>query len=503
MEKAKKSKIGSMLAYASADMLGGGVGQVISLYYLAFLTFVAGLPPVLAGLVTGIGKIWDGITDPIMGVIVDRTKTKWGACRPYLLIAVIPVFITYFMLWNTWGISSTAGKFVYFSFAYILYSTAFTVAVVPYEALLPKMVEGYSERTNYSSLRMIFSGVACVLSTYVYEWIIPANQPLSPALNSNYVTLGLVLGIFFALSILPAALWTKETVNVEEPAKKTTVREVLRDYKEILSDRTYRKCYGLTLLGAFMASAILSSLVIFVLLVYGNIEKFLLGFTLIFVIVNIKGAVEIGFFPVNVFLMKKYNKHRPYLLDLPLIIIAAVIGLFVTKDMPVWVFIAACALVGAGSSCLAFVPYTLLPDLADVDELMYGKRREGSNAGLTTMGRKIVAGLTLTLFGFIMEAFGITSDNASPEAATAGSLAAVKIMFSVIPIIACAAMIIISRTYSLNKDTHGLIKRLISEKKESGFASATDEEKAACEKITGMKYEKMWIAETPESTETE
>lgn len=103
MEKQKKKRLGEILSYGAADMLGGGVGQVISLYYLTFLTFVVGLNPALAGLVTGIGKVWDGISDPIMGVIVDRTKTKWGSCRPYFLLAIIPVFLSYFMLWYSWG----------------------------------------------------------------------------------------------------------------------------------------------------------------------------------------------------------------------------------------------------------------------------------------------------------------------------------------------------------------------------------------------------------------
>lgn len=496
MEKAKKKKVLGMLSYASADMLGGGVNQVISLYYMAFLTFVAGLPPVLAGLVTGIGKIWDGISDPVMGVIVDRTKTKWGSCRPYFLIAVIPVFITYFMLWTTFGISSVGGKFVYLTFAYILFSTAFTIAIVPYESLLPKMVSSYSERTNYSSLRMIFSGVACVVSTYIYEMIIPANQALSPALQPNYVTLGLVLGVFFAVPLIFTFLGTKEKVNVDDKKEKLTVKQIFREYKEVLSSKTYRKCYALDLLGTLVSRSGLSALVIFVLLIYGNRPDFFLGFTLVFIVVNLKGALEIGFFPVNVAIMKKKSKHAPYLLDLPLIFISAVIVLFVTPSTPVWVFLIACGLLGAGVSCLAFVPMTLLPDLTDVDEIIYGKRREGVNAGLTTMGRKIVQGLTLTLFGFILEAFGLNTESASPEMATSGSIWALKIMFSVIPILTCGIMIFISKTYALNKDTHGLIKELVEKKRNGEAVVLTEEEKAVVEKITGQSASRMWITQT-------
>lgn len=494
MNKNKNKKLWGMLSYSAADMLGGGVGQVISIYYFTFLTFVVGLPPLLAGLVTGIGKIWDGISDPMMGVIVDRTKTKWGSCRPYFLIAVVPVFLSYFMLWYGWGISSMWGKFFYFAFAYVFFSTAFTIAIVPYEALLPRMVDGYNERTNYSSLRMIFSGVACVVSTYIYEALIPITKdnPLSPAFEPNFIILGLVLGAFFSLPLLITFFGTKEKYQCSEK-EKLTLKKVFKNYQEVLSNRTYRKYYFLNLAGAFVGSAILSSLVIFIYLVYGNIEGFLLGFTLVFVVINLKGFIEIGFFPINVILMKKYNKHRPYLLDIPLIIVASLIALFITTSTPIWVFLIAVSFLGAGVSSLGFVPMTLLPDLADVDELVYGKRREGINAGLTTMGKKIVAGLALTLFGAILQAFGLETDKASPELATVGTMIAIKIMFSIIPIIFCTIMIIISKSYPLDEKAHNTIKSLLNRKRDNGIVVLNQEEIEICEKVTGKRAEELWI----------
>lgn len=491
----KKSKFWSICAYSAADMLGGGVGQVISLYYLTFLTFVVQLPAWQAGLVTGIGKVWDGITDPLMGVIVDKTRSRFGSCRLWMTIAVIPVFVTYFMLWYSFGISSPVGKFVYYAFAYMLWSTAFTVAVIPYEALLPKIVSSYKERTNYSSARMIFSGIACVASTYIYEFLVPvtAETPLSPALTPNFAVLGLVLGAFFALPLIITVIGTKEK-NIEKKTSRLTVKGIFKDYKEVLKSKIYRKYYALGLSGTFVGSAISASMVMFVYLVYGNVANFLLGFTLVFVIVNLKGATEIAFFVPNMAMMKKVNKHRPYLIDIPLIIIAAVIVLFVDSSVPIWVFLVAMGCLGAGVSCLGFVPMTLLPDLSDVDELVFGKRREGVNAGLTTLGKKLVGGLSITVFGLILEAFGLDTSNASPSAATPETITAIKIMFCVVPIVFCSLMLILSFSYNLDEKRHNMIKRLIKEKRETGVAEPTSEEITACEKITGVTYDKMWIS---------
>lgn len=493
-KKYDKKKLGSMLSYAAGDTLGGGVGQVLSAYYLTFLLYVVGLNPFLAGLVTGIGKIWDGITDPMMGVIVDKTKTKWGACRPYFILSVIPLFFTYFMLWYGWGITGEFAKFVYFAFAYMAFSTAFTIAVVPYEALLPKMVDSYQERTDYSSLRMIFSGVGCVLSTYVYEWLVPTST-LSIANIGNFRNLGLVLGAFFALPMLLTFFGTKEkhiTSNIE----KLTLKMVFRQYKEILQSKTYRKYFSLNLCGAFVGSAILSSLMVFIYITYGNIQGLFLTFSLTFLVINLKGGVEIAFFPVNVILMKKYNKHRPYLIDIPLIIVSCIIILFVNVTTPVWIFLVAMVFLGAGTSCLGFVPMTLLPDLADIDQVIYGKRREGSSAGLTTMGRKFVSGIALTIFGIILGVFGLKTDGGSDSVVSANGSAiiAVKIMFCIIPIIMCTFMLFISRSYKLDERRHTIIKALLTKKENGEDIVLTAEEIIICEEVTGKNVSELWIA---------
>jgi len=489
-----KKKLFGMLSYASGDTLGGGVGQVISAYYLTFLLYVVGLNPILAGLVTGIGKLWDGITDPVMGVIVDRTKTKWGACRPYFLISIIPLFFTYFMLWYGWGIQGEAAKFVYFAFAYMAFSTAFTIAIVPYEALLPKIIDSYQERTNYSSLRMIFSGVGCVLSTYIYEWLVPSSS-LSPLNIENFRNLGLVLGLLFSLPMLFTFLGTKEKKCLVS-SQKINLKMVFLQYKEVLQSKTYRKYFTLNLCGAFVSSAVLSSLMVFLYITYGNIQNLLLTFSLSFIVINLKGAVEIAFFPINVFLMKKYNKHRPYLIDIPLIIIASIIVLFVTAQTPVWWFLIAMAFLGAGTSCLLFVPMTLLPDLADVDQIIHGKRREGSNAGLTTMGKKIVSGLALTIFGFILGIFGLNTNEGtqSPSTTNTNAIWAVKLMFCVIPLIVCAIMLIVSRSYKLDERRHTLIKSLLKRKEDGEEITFTDEEITACEEVTGHSFDTLWIS---------
>lgn len=499
-KKFDTKKIGSMLSYAAGDMLGGGIPMVTGTYYLTFLLYVVGLNPFLAALVTGLGKVWDGIIDPLLGVAVDHTKTKWGSCRPYFLISVIPIFLSVFMLWYGWGIDTDAGKCVYFIFAYMFYSTAISIGVVPYDSLLPKIVDGYQERTNFSSMRMIFSGIACVASTYFYGIIItPANGDVLSSLDViDFRNLGLIMGAFFCLPLLVTFFGSKEKNEVKK-SQKMTVKSVYKDYKEVLSCKIYRKYFYLDMCCVFVSKSVIVPVVLLVMLLFNGdpIIKVIIPFALSFWVITLKGIFEMAFFPLNVVLMKKKNKHFPFLIDLPLIMVSIIIVAFLTPSMSYPLLLAlvliSMSFLGAGTSCLAFVPMTLLPDLSDVDEIIYGKRREGSNAGLNTMASQIIGGLTIAIFGVILGIYGLDTQADDISNATSGALTAVKIMFCVIPFVICIIMVIISLTYKLDAKSHGIIKDLLKRKHENSQIVLTDEEITVCETLTGKSAENLWI----------
>lgn len=133
-------KIGPMVGYNAASILFGGGGYIISLYFLSFLTEVEKLSVDQAGMVIAMAHIWDAVTDPVMGIITDRTRSKYGRHRRYLLWGVIPIAVSYFCLWNSFGISATGNKtatMLYYMLAYMLYNTALTLVTVPHVAMLP------------------------------------------------------------------------------------------------------------------------------------------------------------------------------------------------------------------------------------------------------------------------------------------------------------------------------------------------------------------------------
>lgn len=489
------SKLKKMAAYSATDMIGGGIMQLISAYFLAYLTFVEGMNPAVAGICIMAGRIWDGISDPIMGVIVEKTRTRFGAVRPYFLIGVIPIFTSYFMLWYSFGISSDIGKAIYYAIAYVYFSTALTIVLVPYEALLPRMVDDYSERTNYASMRMIFSGVAAVCSTYFYEFIINRDgvTVLSPALKGRFALLGLIMGLFFALPLLITFIGTDEKLRPKS-LDTPSIKSIFKQYADVLKSSSYRKYYSMGLLSSFMGGMLITGMAFFSYIILSQ-DK-ILGLTVITLVLTIKGFTEIGFFPVNVVLMKKYHKHMPYKVDIPLIIIACAIALFIPANSSAIPFIISISLLGMGVSCLGFVSMALLPDLTDIDEMISGRRREGICAGLSTMGRKVSSGVSMFVSGVVLSAFGLNADRPSDAVQTTQTMWGVKIVYAVIPIICSILIVMIAFTYRVNRANHTMIKLKIAKKHLEGSVQLSEAEQKECEGLSGMKYDDLWIAKS-------
>ena len=205
----KKKDLLGKIAYASGDIYGGGSFLIVGLLLLVFLTKVEGLSGAWAGIIIFVGKAWDAVTDPLMGMLSDRTKSKYGRRRFYFLIGAIPVFLSWVMLWYSFGITSEAVKIIYYMFAFMFFSTSFTLVMVPYNAVLADMTNDYNKRSAFTGLRLSFSAGAAILCGTVPGMItgVFANQ------QTGYLIMGLVFGLVFGISWLMVFFGTWENTK--------------------------------------------------------------------------------------------------------------------------------------------------------------------------------------------------------------------------------------------------------------------------------------------------
>ncbi len=137
-------------------MYGGGAFNIINFYYAFFLTGILRVSPFWAMAVIPISKVWDAVTDPIMGRITDNTRTRFGE-EELLLIGVPLIFISFFLLWRPPSYDSQTARAVYALITYIIFCTVNTMIMVPYQAMMPELSDDYNERSSISGIRMAFS----------------------------------------------------------------------------------------------------------------------------------------------------------------------------------------------------------------------------------------------------------------------------------------------------------------------------------------------------------
>ena len=164
------------IAYGSGDSGFSLTSTALALLYLFFLVNVVGLDPAWAGLSLGIGRIWDAFNDLIIGTLSDRTRSRWGRRRPYLLFGAIPFGITFILMWLVPPTNEQTLLLVYYTGMYILFDTMFTLTNVPYIALTPEIAPTYDERTSLHSYRMAFS-IGSAWSPRLCRWRLSKPLP--------------------------------------------------------------------------------------------------------------------------------------------------------------------------------------------------------------------------------------------------------------------------------------------------------------------------------------
>ena len=142
---------GGVLQGYGVGAFGLAIGNTAILFFLLkFLIDEAGLSPATAGLVLVVGKAWDAVTDPVVGRLTDRTRTSWGARRPWIAVGAIPFAVLFATIWFGVPLEGVARAVAYCGIL-ILYNTAYTCVVVPYGALTPVLTQDYDERTRLNS----------------------------------------------------------------------------------------------------------------------------------------------------------------------------------------------------------------------------------------------------------------------------------------------------------------------------------------------------------------
>ncbi len=473
-QKIEKYSLKSKAMYGCGDMFAGGAFLLIGLLFLNYLTDVVLLSPALAGSIFLVGKIWDAISDPLMGVLSDRTKSRFGRRRIYFLIGILPIFFTFAMLWYPVMTQSQAGKFIYYMIAYILFNTVFTMVMIPYNSILPNMTTNYMERNSFTTIRLMFSAVSAILSGVLPMMIV---NWLGEPKTTGYLVMGIVFGALYALPWVFVFKGTWENEYVADDTK-FSIKNTYKEFGLAFRNRSFRLHMGFFVSGQ-TAVDILTTLFIYYLtycLNRGHQFSLVLGVLLI---------VQLIAMPLHMNIAKKWGKTAPLKVGQSIWIVALLISLFLKPESPAFLIFLVAGLSGIGSAASTFVPWSILPEISDVDELITGRRREGVYSGMSTFIRKIAQATSVFLIGVALDLLGYVPDVAQSD----GTILGIKLLFAIAPIVFIMLALFFSSKYKMTEKKHTILMEELGLRRQNVSHNADKKTIEICEELTGIKYE--------------
>lgn len=504
-----KSSILPMINYSYTNMFIGGAGYIISMYFTIFLTDVVNISLRQASTVVMIATIWDAVTDPVMGMVTDRTRSKYGKHRRYLLWGIPLLLVSYSLLWNSYGINgkeNPTGAMVYFILVYMLYKTAFTVISVPHTAMLPELAPEYNLRTQYNSVGYLFNSAGMVPAFGIVVLILAlcgSGDDLTSASKKPFLIIGIILSVFFSAAVFMTFKTTREQSSLDIKNEPLDIKYVLREYVLVFKNRSFRQYFFMSLAYQFSTGFYNNSKVYYIKYLANQYSKYALFNA-------VAGVAEAGAFPLNYDLTMKYGKKKCGNIVTPLMLAGLAIGLIMQrsdgKGSLIWVLLMLLSMVlyPFGMSGLGFVSTNIFPDLTDVDELITGRRREGVIATFSTLIKKSISGVMAAMVGFTLQGFGlVTGDTVSQYEKTTGEIFAqsgnailgVRICVAVIPIISAIISLYLLKKFKMTGDDHTMIRAAVATKHKYGSVTLTQEEIERCELISGQKYENTWLGQ--------
>lgn len=484
MKKGKENSLLAKCAYGVADIYGGGAFVIIGTFFTVFLTKALGMPPALAGTIPLIGKVWDAVTDPIMGNITDRTQSRFGSKRFYILLGSFISAITFILMWVPLPQAGVGLKYIFYVLMYMLFSTGFTVVMVPYNALLPDMVDDYTARGSFTGVRMAFSAFGNIIAGLGSTLIISDNTD-----SARYLLAAFIFGAIFCIAILLTFFGTWEK---QKPVLKISMKESFVQSFTVYKSHCFKLFIAIFIFGQ-AATDFVTGLAVYyiddVLNAYGGGHfTYLMGVILV--------SQFLGMLIFNP-IMAKTNKKMPILIGFPVRIIATLAMLLFSHEGANFnIILGLTFIVGLGMAGSSVTIYAILADMADVDELITSINRPGTCSGMATFIRKICAGLSVSIIGVLLAMVGYDET----IAAAAGRQAAttqtgIAYIYIFVPVLLCLVTMFFTARFPMNKKEFQVIRREIARRKGEDNSVITPEEIAICEKVTGFQYEKLWNKE--------
>ena len=438
-----KTRIGYGIGDIAICLYWSGVG----LYLLYFYTDVVGISGSLAGLIYFIGMAWDAATDPFMGYMAERTRTKWGVYRPYLLFGNIPLALSFVLLFWVPPLEGSS-LFFFLLFANLLHRTCFTLVSVPFSSLTPRITSDSQERTNLTGFRMLGAqtgtNLMALLAFPIIFWVGGEDE------STGFIVLASIAGITAIL------IHSITFITVQEPDNDQGIERVGGSLADAARAIGKNKPFWLV----FSATLIVGITTIF----FGNnliyYTKYALDLhehqgTILFT----SGIVAFLSIPIWWIISNRLGKKITWLISSTVTLSSLILFYFYDiKTLNELLFLV--AFIGFGSGAGGILFWSMLPDTIEYGEVHTGVRSESSLYGFMTFAQKGSIAIAVLILGWVLDAIGYQA-NQDMSLTTIDNM---KIIMTLIPILGISCSLIIIYFYPIDSKMHkDLLRQLQKE----------------------------------------
>lgn len=454
-----KAKLSEKIGYGFGDMSSSMFWKIFSYYLPFFYSNIFGLSLAHAGTLLLVTKLYDAISDPVMGLIADRTCTRWGKYRPYLLWIALPFAIAGILAFYTPQTDNYTFKHIYAYVTYILMMTVYTAINVPYGAMLGVVTDDSREKSVFSSFRMFFAFIGSFISMGIFEpllrlrssimgtlpekWTIADSAPLDWTIALTVIGTICAILFFLTFAMTREHVTESEMAKAEETHKEEKRNSIMEDLKALFCNAPWWLLLGggISLLlfncirggaAAYYFADVLGVKAIYTLAIFLTVGE----------ISQLVGVV------VTVPISEKIGKKATFIAVLVAItVFAAAVALLPETPAGMWMLMAAqiliCIAIGISSPLL----WSMFADVADYSEYKNGSASTGLIFSSSSMAQKFGAAFGSAIVLWVLMAFGY--DNAKDAVQTPEALATIKALISWIPAVGSAVGVLIMAFYPL------------------------------------------------------
>jgi GPH family glycoside/pentoside/hexuronide:cation symporter len=447
-DKSERLASHTKLFYGAGDLGFSLTSTIIGVLFAIFLTDVVGLRPALAAAAVFVGRSWDYVNDPLIGYLSDRTRSRWGRRRPFLLFGFLPFAIAFTVLWWRPPIGSQIGLAVYYGLAYLVYDTCATLVYMPYFALTPELTLDYDERTSLTSYRMAFSILGSLLAFTVPLMIIGTMQPGS---TGRVLLMGGLFGLVSALPLLLVFFSTRERpefTGQAQPSVKESLRAALRNRPFLFAAGVY--------LFTWMAMDIVQTMLLYFIKWRMKLEaqSDLIAGTVF--------VVALLVLPFWLWVSRHWDKRRAYIAGVAFWAAVQIVLAVISPGWGLPAVLGLAAFAGIGVGAAHVLPWSIIPDAVEWDELTTGRRHEGMFYSLVTLAQKVASSIAIPVVLLMLDLTGYRANATSQPAST---VRGIQVLMGPVPAALLCAGILFALIYPLGRERHAQIRAELAERR--------------------------------------